>query len=117
MGHFHLRNFSLATASKRRDQHRQKSRSIRDAINQDAFVIGLRAFTDSAQPVERGHAECRCEIAVGAAPRGGFLKIHAELIGQITSRLEDPAYGWRALHRRTVEPTCYSNRTPFVDWA
>src|SRR5580704_6408061 len=81
------------SSSQRSQQFRNKRSPVGNAIYENAFVGGMRAFTDAAQAVERRDSEGRSEIAVRAAAREGLLNLHAQFLRQFLrgpKQLHDP---------------------------
>ena len=69
------RNHDRQTLQGARDQLRQQGRPVGDAVDQDAFMGGVRAFADRPQAVERRDAQRRGEVAVRSAAAGGFFEV------------------------------------------
>ena len=51
-------------------------------FDKNRLVARVRALADGAHAIERGNAESRGEVAVGAAAGGGFIESEARVAGQ-----------------------------------
>ncbi len=71
-------SFSLAS------ERSQKARDKRGALGQFAddhvFVRSVSAIANRAKAIERGHADCRCEISVGTAACGRFSQRQPQIV-------------------------------------
>ena len=70
------------------DQFCQEGNSVRDAVDQDAFVRRVGAFTHGADPVERGNPKCRREVAVRSAAGGRFFEFYQAPTASLRANLQ-----------------------------